>query len=222
MQRSFNLDEKTMEILNFARSKMIAENALLGDSRIISWDVVFSKLANHYVGTTNQKVERRATFLKEESSKVDILRNEMKEYFKQNNSEILQEIKSIKTQNDMALTRVESIQNFNASLNEDMREFSAAIKSLMADIKETYTAVVQKLESKVKRHFGIAIPILLHHIIKNDSLLLKKLDTDEAVKEVNKIVSEYKNYYNSSSQYSNDEIEKIIDKYAMTKHLKKE
>jgi len=65
------------------------------------------------------------------------------------------------------------------------------------------------------------IPILLHHIIKNDSLLLKKLDTDEAVKEVNKIVSEYKNYYNSSSQYSNDEIEKIIDKYAMTKHLKR-
>lgn len=50
----------------------------------------------------------------------------------------------------------------------------------MATIKETYTAFVQKLESKVKCHFGIVIPIILYHIIKNDNLLLKNATAQEA------------------------------------------
>jgi hypothetical protein len=49
---------------------------------------------------------------------------------------------------------------------------------------------------------------------------MKKSSMDDAVKEVNKVVKNYKDLYDSSDDYSDEDVNNIINRFSMEKQIK--
>jgi hypothetical protein len=191
----------------------------------------------------------------EEQSKIALLREEIKECFKQQNNNIgeligtiikqsntaetLREIKSIKAQSDAIeiqnnniILGINSIREFNISMNNNIKDFYTSVNKLLQEVSEAYSGFIKKIETSIKRQFGIAVPIILHNMLRELCVLSKKVTKEKLTKEeeneaykyakeeIQTTISNYKNLYNSSYSYSDDDIDKLIDKYAMKEQQK--
>jgi formyltetrahydrofolate synthetase len=215
---SFRMLKTTKEKLEHGRHKM---SKAMNCSDIISWDTFFDVLMNIHFSKIENSFEKRFDLMQAEQNKIDTLSIEMKECFKQQNSnteELVGKIvKALQTTNE----DLKFIKDFNKSMNDDLQILFEKVSKLLNNIGDMTVNVSQKIERQIKKYFGISIPIILHYIVRDNSLLLRKFSNDEAIKEVNKTVSNYKNLYNSASAYSDDDIDKLMDKYSMKEQLKK-
>jgi len=230
---SFRVFDETKNKMEQARQKM---SKSLNYDKEITWDAFFDVLMNMYLPSINNSLENCFDRMKEESSKTDLLRGEIKEYFKQqnnqyeellgvvvkqnDNTEILQKLKSIETQNESVSLTLKSVQEFNSSMNDNLRGLIDSVKTLLSNIGDMTLTLSDKITQKLKHHFGISVPMILYHITKNNSLSIEKKSDEEATKDINAVVSIYQNFYNSSDSYSGSEIDEIIDRYTMKKKLK--
>lgn len=249
---SFRMFGTTKEKLEQARHKM---SKTMGYNNMITWDTFFDTLMNIYLSKIENSFENKFDLMKEEQSNVDVLRSEMKECFKQQNNnieeligalvkqnntaEILQELKSIKDKTDVIETQntnivfgINSVREFNILMNNNIKDFYASVNKLLQEVSEAYSGFIKKIETSIKRQFGIAVPIILHNMLRELCVLSKKVTKEKLTKEeeneaykyakeeIQTTISNYKNLYNSSYSYSDDDIDKLIDKYAMKEQQK--
>jgi len=209
---SFRMFKTTKEKLERARHKM--SKAMNYDSAI-TWDAFFDVLMNMYLSKIENSLESKFDLMKEEQSKVDILRSEIQECFKQQNNNIEELISGLVKQNKNMSLDIKSIQNFTTSMNDNLGEVIDSVKALLANIGDMTASVSQKISKQTKKYFGISVPFIMHYIIRDNNLLLKKSSPEEAAKEVSKVVNNYKNLYNSSDNFSSEDIDKVFNKLAM-------
>jgi di/tripeptidase len=60
----------------------------------------------------------------------------------------------------------------------------------------------------------------MHYIIRDNAILLQKKSDDEMAKEVNRVLNNYRKLYNLTEQYSDEDVEKMFDKYSFKGILK--
>jgi ElaB/YqjD/DUF883 family membrane-anchored ribosome-binding protein len=234
---SFRMLETTKEKLEKAKTKM---SKAIDEKNAITWDAFFDILINMYLPEIEDNLEKKIDFMKvnesETKQKLSELQEQMGKYFKEqnnnikeligavnnknNDTEILQTVQSIERQNENISLGIKSIQEFNRSVNDDYKLLINSIKELLSTIGNMSKTLSGKITQKIRRHFGIAIPILLHYIVRDNSLKLYQKTESEAIIDVNKTVSNYKNLYNSSEEYSDEDISALMDKYAMKKWIK--
>lgn len=251
---NYKITEETQKKLQQVWHYMSITEPLRGNK--VSYDIVLSTLADTYLISQGADVKKKIEYLLEEQSKIAIIREEIKEYFrqqnnnieeligaimKQNNSaEFLKEIEliknqtdTIKTQNAGIISDIKSIREFNAPMNHAIRNLYESVNALTNEVGKLYSDFSEEIVTNIKRQFGIAVPIILFNMLRELCMLSKKVVTkelskekeDEAIKytkeEIQKTISNYKNLYNSSSQYSDEDVDKLIDKYSMKEQSKK-
>ena len=231
---SYTTSEETRKKLEIVKQKIAGENAIMGDDYIVTWDIAFSKMANRYLA--DSEIVEKAKSMKESETENKIkfaeLREQIEKHFKEQNNnieeligavvkqsgntEVLQNIQSIARQNENISLDIKSIQEFNNSVNDDYKELIASIKNLLVKINEMSSALSGKITQKIKQQFGVSASIILHYIVRNNSRYVAKKSEEETIADIKKIVGNYRNIHYSLDSYSDDEVSKIIDKYAIS------
>jgi hypothetical protein len=227
---NYRMFDSTKGKLEAMREKM---SKGLNYSKVITWDTFFDILMNKYNAEINNSVEQSHDAMKEEICKVDNLRDEMKEYFKQQRNQLEELLGVVVKQKDnnretetilqkitvMDLTLTE-IKEFNVSMDTQLKDVLEKIKSLLSSVRNIFENIGDNIFQKAKHFFGISVSILLHNIIRDNNRLIKKSSDAETIKEVNLAINNFRNIYNSAQDFSDEIVEKIIDQCAMKEYLK--
>ena len=234
--KSFYLSDATKKKLVAAKKKM--ENALNDNN--LTWESFFNILTSNFLDVAENSFQKVFDSMRENEARNRInfaeFREQIEKFFetqnnnieelvgavlKQNNSaEVLQKLQSVERQNENISLDVKAIEEFNSSVNNDYKELISSLKTLLANFGNMSETLSQKITEKTRRYFGIAVAFIMHHIIRDNNLLIKKSSNDETVKEVNLVVSNYRKLYNSTGQYSDEDVEKFFDRYSMKDQLK--
>jgi hypothetical protein len=204
---SVRISEKTQEKLNLVKARMLTEKILHKDydGGTLSWDVVYDKMADHYLGSITPLLDSKARDF-EAGRKI----------FEEFRKEVLQKLEDLKYQNNKTSLELISIQNFLASLNENLRELMNTIRSMFSNVADVIFNF-KEIERKIRVHIGIATAFIMHYVIRDNNIIGKKVSPEEATKEISKVVNNYRNLWNKSSHFPSEEIDKVFDKLAMKK-----
>jgi len=249
---SFRILGTTKKKLEQARRKM---SKVMNYSNVITWDTFFDTLMSMYLSKIEDSLESKFDLMRGEQCKITDLKKEIKECFKQqnnnieeligalvkqnNNAEVLSKLKliesktvNIEMQAADIITDVKIIQDFVPSIEHTMLKLHDSINKLIDNVGKTFSTFFEKVETGIRRQFGIAVPIILHNMLRELCMLSKTVSTKELTKEkedeakkyakeeIQKTISNYKNLYNSSSHYSDNDIDKLIDKYSFKEQTK--
>jgi len=118
-------------------------------------------------------------------------------------------------------------------MNENFRNIIKSFENVYRSVGDTIFNF-NEIERKIKKQFGIAVPLILHNMLCELCMLSKKVTTKVmtqgeekdiekyVVGRINETIVRYKNLYNSAEEYSNEDIKELMDKYSMKEQMKEQ